>query len=475
MKVQVKRLYVIIFFVFFSMNIFSQDVDFIEYKAEKGETLFQIARQYNTTIHIIYELNPQYKTTILKIGDVVKVPKSSTNVNSSLQTDGLNTIKIVAGDTKFAVSKKYNVSIQTLEELNPQIRQMLQVGQIVKIPNSSRSISESESKLNSNNLSFNNSDPNDYLVKSGETLWGIAKANGISVNSLIQANKDRLDGVLKTGQYLRIPNGTTNAQISSNNLNESSTIQEGGLVYHIVQGGETKFGLSKKYQTSIEELERKNPHIKPMLMIGQKLLISGQDTYSNNSLPNKSISNADEGSSNNQNNVVGDSNSEEEIEFVDYEIQPQETLFSLSKKASMSQQDFMKLNPVLQSGVNIGTIIKMPKNSIDLSKSVELPNKIEDKNNKLDFDTDLIEYPNDIQYSEIVSKIDISKKLNLTFIFSEDIEKLDEFELQSDESKIAFEQYKGIVLAIDTFKRLGVNINPVFLNTKSNNFKGSDW
>src|SRR5690606_7901505 len=46
--------------------------------------------------------------------------------------------------------------------------------------------------------------------------------------------------------------------------------------------------------------------------------------------------------------------------YIDYEIQPKETLYGLSKKANLTQDQLIALNPSLQEGVRIGMIIKMP-------------------------------------------------------------------------------------------------------------------
>ena len=43
-----------------------------------------------------------------------------------------------------------------------------------------------------------------------------------------------------------------------------------------------------------------------------------------------------------------------------YEVQPKETLYSLSKKFDINQEELIKLNPDLQDGLKIGMILKVP-------------------------------------------------------------------------------------------------------------------
>jgi LysM repeat protein len=481
MKIRVNRLFLTYIFLLQGLYSFSQSSEYKEHIVVKGETLSQIARQENTDLSTIYQLNPQLKGQILSIGEVVKIPIAGLNQQNITVNDDFIIVNVEKGESKFALSKRYNVSIQTLEELNPHIKNMLMVGHRVRIPkNNSKNASNQNTSSNgtANNSSINE---NDYLVKSGESLWGIAKKFSISLNSLMQANADRLDGVLKTGQYLRIPKEASYTNSGSENINTNISTNDGNGLYHIVVAGETKFGLSKKYQVTISELEQKNPQIIPMLMIGQKLLISGESSKQNTNI----VTNTNQTTvQNNSQNPINTTIPSENVEYVDYEISPQETIFSLSKKASMSQEEFTKLNPSLLNGVNIGMVIKMPKNAInpsEIASTLSADTKTNsttsnvDNSNKLDFTSNFIEFPANLKYTDLKQNLDFSNELNLTFVFSEDVKSLDEFSLQSNEAQIALEQYKGVFLAIDTLQRMGAKINANFLNTKSNDFKNEIW
>lgn len=473
MKLRVNRLFLTYIFIIQGLFSFSQSSEYKQHIVTKGENLSLIARQNSVSINSIYELNPQLRDQILRIGETVKIPNSVIKSQMNASNDDFIIVNIEKGDTKFALSKKYNVSVQTLEDLNPHIKGMLQVGHQIRIPKNAQ---ENNGSFNSGNIGQNT---NDYLVKSGETLWGIAKKYAISVNSLIQANKDRLDGVLKAGQYLKIPSGSET--LSSNQTVNNEAFEDGNALYHIVVAGETKFGLSKKYQTTIAELEQKNPQIKPMLMIGQKLLIRGESSNQNMSI----VSNTSQTPAQNiTQNPIKTTIPSENVEYVDYEISPQETIFSLSKKASMSQEEFTKLNPSLLNGVNIGMMIKMPKNAINPSElasnlstgtNTNSANANVNNSNKLEFTSNIIEFPANLEYTDLSQNLDFSNELNLTFVFSEDVKSLDEFTLQSNEALIALEQYKGVFLAIDTLQRMGAKISANFLNTKSNDFKNEVW
>uniref|UniRef100_UPI00404A0242 LysM peptidoglycan-binding domain-containing protein n=3 Tax=Flavobacterium sp. TaxID=239 RepID=UPI00404A0242 len=483
MKLQVKRLYTTYFFLMLFVSVFSQQYDYKEHIVTKGETIFQIARENNTDVESIYTLNPQFRDQVLEVGNVVFVPLKSVNETVSVNSDEYLTIKVVKGDTKYAISKKYNVSIAELESLNPHIKNVLQIGHLVKVPKNPTSTSVANTVVQSSSSVNNNGE---YLVKKGETLWGIAKANSIPLNALLDANRNRLDGVLKTGQYLIIPSADFqyNGDVVNNNSQVSNANDnDGSANYHLVLAGETKFGLSKRYGVSIQALEQKNPQIVPMLKAGQRILISGSYTESNQSVASGNNSNYNQENNTNQEsnlvlNQVENSSSQnvDAVEYVSYEVKSKETLFSLSKKASMSQVDFLTLNPSLQNGVKVGEIIKMPKSVVESVVTDQNPQNLptEDANN-LAFSSNLVNYPLDITYSNLAEQVDFAKEVKLTFVFSDEVKSLDEFALQSDEEALALEQYNGVVLAIDSLKKMGANITSKFLNTRANDYKSEAW
>lgn len=129
-----------------------------------------------------------------------------------------------------------------------------------------------------------------YQVSQGETLYRLATQHHVTVAELIEANPELEDG-LKSGQVLfipyrkeplissapkpasvpqpaTVPSSTAKlpTEVGEDNL---QTMPDGSLV-HIVQAGETFYGLSRKYGVSIEELKQMNT---PELKIGQELLI----------------------------------------------------------------------------------------------------------------------------------------------------------------------------------------------------------
>lgn len=103
-----------------------------------------------------------------------------------------------------------------------------------------------------------------YKVRSGDSLWSIARRHGVGIESLAVANRLALTAILQPGQTLRIPpEGAAEAA-------------PGPAVVHVVQPGDTLWDIASRYGTRVEDLMALNnlghsEWIRP----GQRLVISG--------------------------------------------------------------------------------------------------------------------------------------------------------------------------------------------------------
>ena len=120
---------------------------------------------------------------------------------------------------------------------------------------------------------------NSYTVKSGDSLWKIAKANNVSVASLKQANSLTSDS-LKVNQKLVIPAAAATtpvtAPVTTANVGawQPGMQVDNGQTTHIVDIGETVGSIAKKYNVSVAELMKAN-NISDVkrVTVSQKLVI----------------------------------------------------------------------------------------------------------------------------------------------------------------------------------------------------------
>jgi LysM repeat protein/ABC-type branched-subunit amino acid transport system substrate-binding protein len=99
-----------------------------------------------------------------------------------------------------------------------------------------------------------------HTVKKGETAYSISKAYEITPQELTKENPAVADG-LKVGQSLKIP-VVDNVQKPKNQKQVTKlTRDETKFIYHKLSAGETVFALSKKFDVSEDEIVQSNPNI----------------------------------------------------------------------------------------------------------------------------------------------------------------------------------------------------------------------
>ena len=111
-----------------------------------------------------------------------------------------------------------------------------------------------------------------HEVKQGETLYGLAKSYGTTIDELIAVNPGSENGI-KIGQKLMIPSSRTNeraavdADKQVHDAFSQNSVQIAPLgsdpVYQIINDGEDIYTMAKHYNTSIESILINNPGLKP--------------------------------------------------------------------------------------------------------------------------------------------------------------------------------------------------------------------
>jgi spore coat assembly protein SafA len=202
------------------------------YTIKPGDTLFLIAKRFNVSLASLRECNPQIvDPNVIYPGQVIVIPMLGTAPatrmqpmpgeplsgdlcrgyrNGPLPPEPLpgascpngQIYRVVCGDTMFKIAQRFGVSLETLVQANPQLADpnLIYPGQEICIPGIG---GEMPSCVNGNT----------YTVKAGDTLFYIARRNGVMLSDLIAANPQISDpDRINPGQVICIP--TTGAVVS---------------------------------------------------------------------------------------------------------------------------------------------------------------------------------------------------------------------------------------------------------------------
>lgn len=226
------------------------------YTVKAGDTLYGIAKKYNTTVDAIKNLN-YLKSNNLTIGQIIRIPEMYTPIDQMVIPNYINyTVK--SGDNLYSIARTYNVGVDTLIKDNGLTSNILSIGQILRIrtPNADEIVSEECFGPDYTPPSSVVTPTISYTVKKGDSLYKIANNYNTSVSAIKNLNNLTSDN-LSIGQVLKIP----------------STSSSGGSTTYIVKKGDNLYSIARKFNTTVDSIKKKNNLKSNLLSIGQKLII----------------------------------------------------------------------------------------------------------------------------------------------------------------------------------------------------------
>lgn len=166
-----KLVFIISIFLFFTTSIFAD----ITYKVEKGDTLYSISRKYQITVAELRTANNLSENDVIKVGQKLIIPDADIGTAAALSS------------TKTAGSSASASTAKTVE----------------------------------------------YVVAKGDTLYGIARKNGMTVADLMAINNLDSSAVIKVGQKLKVSAGRTSSSSSAATTKKSEPAKPGETVIKV--------------------------------------------------------------------------------------------------------------------------------------------------------------------------------------------------------------------------------------------------
>ena len=204
------------------------------YIVKSGDSLYSIARKFNTTVDELKRLN-NLSSNLLNIGQVLRLPTGKPTQVVPSDTD---TYIVKSGDNLYAIARKYNTTVNEIKSLNNLGSDILSVGQILKIPTVTPSQEQEET----------------YIVQSGDSLYSIARKFNTTVDELKRLN-NLSSNLLSIGQVLVLP------------------IESTGQTTYTVQSGDSLYSIARKFNTTVDNIKALNNLSSNLLNIGQILIV----------------------------------------------------------------------------------------------------------------------------------------------------------------------------------------------------------
>ena len=224
------------------------DFRYIFHIVRKGETLFGIARIYDIDPDRLKDANPEWEKG-LNVGQYLKIPMKKPAGSQGAEITPADIAEIhtvVAGETLFSISHRYEVSLDALRAANPGMSGTLAIGQKVNIP-----AIEAEIEPEPVKPAYT-----EHIVAQKETLYGIARKYRISIDSL-KAFNPGLGNDIFPGEVIRIPPGVNPDEYITHEVTEKTKLKE----------------LAENYDLSVTSLRDANPEAGARVTPGEVIMI----------------------------------------------------------------------------------------------------------------------------------------------------------------------------------------------------------
>ncbi len=199
------------------------------YTVKSGDSLWSISKKFGITVDELKNAN-NLSSNLLSVGQNLIIP------GKEAQATGDEYV-VKKGDTLYSIARKYNTSVDNLKSINNITTDSLAIGQIIKLPSTSSTASDT------------------YIVKKGDSLYSIARTYNTSVDKLKEIN-NLTSNALDIGQVLKLP---------SSNASEK--------VVYTVKKGDSLYSIAREYGTTVDAIKKLNNITSNTLSIGQKLLL----------------------------------------------------------------------------------------------------------------------------------------------------------------------------------------------------------
>jgi LysM repeat protein/ABC-type branched-subunit amino acid transport system substrate-binding protein len=315
---------------------------FILHQVRTGETIYSITRQFNVERDKLIEYNPEVASG-LKIGDILKIPYTEgVEIQDAPVSQKGDPTRFIFHEissrkqTPYFIAKKYDITVEQLYAYNPEVKRFKR-GTKLRIP-VWEGAREKTVEKNLDQKKQADNDEGDELIKhrvaSGETLYSIARRYNISESEILFYNPGARD--LKAGNIIYLPKGAedsvTDDKISPPvDLDEDLTARAdlettvGNYFNHTIVSGETLWGLTQKYDVTEQELKRINPVLESGFPAGVTIKIPVEE---------KDLKRP---------------NPVNEEAFIEHLVRSGETLYGLTRKYDLTIPEIKKFNPVLEN------------------------------------------------------------------------------------------------------------------------------
>ncbi len=213
------------------VNESKEIIDYKKHKVKRKETLFSLSKKYNVSIDEIKKANPSLYAENLRRGDRIRIPRFKTIVSKQTLQNTLKKYTVQQSEGKWRIAYKFGITVKELEDLNPNMNEVIQPGDELNVPN----IADNEEKPTTNTFNY-------YEVLPKEGFYRLKLKLGLTQDQLEALNPELKSSGLKAGMVLKVPK---DLEVDTTTVIDTNTTN---LAYELVNKEVKRLGLLLPYR-----------------------------------------------------------------------------------------------------------------------------------------------------------------------------------------------------------------------------------
>ena len=289
-----------------------------------------------------------------------------------------------------------------------------------------------------------------HTVKRGDTLYSLSKSYGVTTQDIIDCNKDLRSAVLKADSKVLIPfkqyEASVQPVVGQSQEPEQPKMNEEYLI-HTIESGDTLYSIASKYKISMATLEEDNPEIvAEQLAIGAELKVRRAEMgYASKRELEKERRSRE---------VV----SAEKLSENEHIVKPGETLYYLSRRYGISEEELLLLNNIenyrdIKAGMKL---IIAPASESEVVVEVAVTELVEGEAQFSEDDGEVVAVRDSLL---VVEPLDKYSTLKMALMLP--------FHAREKANSNYADFYKGVLLALSELKSEGISVDLSVFDTKN--------
>ena len=319
------------------------------YTVKAGDTLYGISRKFGMSLSQLVSVNGISASSLIVPGQTLRVAGGETTSTvvkttaTTSRTSGGNYL-VQPGDTLYSIARRSGMSLNSLLTLNG-----LSQSSVI-YPGQSLTISQSDSRVATKSsytakpLASGVSTSGTYTVQAGDTLYGIARRSGMSLNTLLSLNGLSQSSVIRPGQTLKL-SGASNATVASPVSYKSTASSASTSGTYTVKAGDTLYRIAYNHGISLTTFLSINGLSETSTILpGQQLVVSGsaKTTATTTTTTSAKTVSYSTGAST-------------------HTVKAGDTLFRIAKNNGLTLSELKALNGLTSNNIRVGQVLKVSK------------------------------------------------------------------------------------------------------------------